>query len=60
MNKNTIRVAFLKSICRLLLPKDVWIGKHFGAFTQKWDICFGKLDDRGVLQGVLEKDISSN
>jgi hypothetical protein len=53
-----VRVLIIKMICRLLLPKNVFVGKHFGAYTQKYDIVFGVLDNRGVLQGVLPKDIT--
>ena len=51
------RLAIVRAICRMLLPRNVWVGKHFGAYTQRWDILFGKLDSRGVLQGVLDRDI---
>lgn len=51
-----IRLAIVKAVCWLLLPRDVWIGKHFGAYTQKWGVMFGRVDRRGVLQGVLDKD----
>lgn len=54
-----LRLAILRLACRLLLPRDVWIGKHHGAYTQRWDICIGKLDNRGVLQGVLDRDVGA-
>lgn len=54
-----MRLLIIRFICRLLLPKGIWVGKHWGAYTQKYDIVFGKLDYRGVLQGVLDKDVKS-
>jgi hypothetical protein len=47
-----IKLKFLKLICKLLLPKNIWIGNHFGPFTQKYTIEFGTLDNRGVIQGL--------
>jgi hypothetical protein len=54
-----LRLAILRMACRLLLPRDVWIGKHHGAYTRRWDICLGRLDSRGVLQGVLDRDVGA-
>lgn len=54
-----LRLAAVKVVCRLLLPRDVWVGKRFGAYTQRPAICLGKLDNRGVLQGVLDRDIGA-
>jgi len=54
-----VRLAIVRAICRMLLPRDIWVGKHFGAYTQRWDIIFGKLDGRGVLQGVLDRDVGA-
>lgn len=52
------RLLVIKIICTALLPRDFWVGKHFGAYTNKYRITFGRLDGRGVLQGMLEKDIN--
>ena len=52
-----LRLRILRLVCKLLLPRDLWVGKHFGAYTQKWDVIFGRLDGRGVLQGVSEEEI---
>lgn len=54
-----LRLATVRAVCRLLLPRDVWVGKRFGAYTQRLDICLGKLDNRGVLQGVLDRDVGA-
>jgi len=54
-----LRIATLRIACRLLLPRGVWIGKHFGAYTQRWDIVLGRLDSRGVLQGVTDRDVGA-
>ena len=52
-----LRLAIVRVVCRALLPRNVWIGKQFGAYTQRWDILLGRLDSRGVLQGVLDRDV---
>lgn len=54
-----LRLAIVRAVCWLLLPRNVWVGKHFGAYTQRWDINLGRLDNRGVLQGVLDRDIGA-
>ena len=54
-----LRLAIVRSVCSALLPRGVWVGKHFGAYTQRWDIMLGKLDSRGVLQGVLDSDVDT-
>jgi hypothetical protein len=51
-----LRLAVVKTVCRLLLPRNVWIGLHFGAYSQKWSIHLGRLDSRGVLQGLSDHD----
>ena len=53
------RLIILRMVCWVLLPRDIWIGKHYGGYTQKWGICLGRLDNRGVLQGVLDKDVDA-
>jgi len=55
-----LRLQLLCLACRVLLPKNVWVGKHFGAYTRKYDVVFGRLDSRGVLQGIEPKDINDN
>ena len=47
-----MKIVILKLICSLFLPKDIFIGKHCGPYTQKYNIFFGKIDNRGVLQGI--------
>ena len=58
LNRNVIRLrlAIVRTVCRAFLPRDVFVGKHFGAYTQRWDICLGRLDSRGVLQGMSDHD----
>ena len=51
-----IRLAIVRAVCRLLLPRNVWVGMHFGAYTQKWSVQLGRLDNRGVLQGISDRD----
>lgn len=31
-------------------------GKHKGTYTQRYQVTFGRLDNRGVLQGMTAKD----
>ena len=60
LNTKTImrlRLVFLRWVCWLLLPRDIWVGKYYGAYLQEWEIHFGRLDNRGVLQGVADRDI---
>ena len=54
-----LRLAIVRAVCRALLPRGVWVGKHFGAYTQRFDIVLGRLDSRGVLQGVLDRDVGA-
>lgn len=51
-----IRLEIVRAVCRLLLPRNVWVGMHFGAYTQKWSVHLGRLDNRGVLQGISDRD----
>lgn len=51
-----IRAAIIVLVLKLLLPRNVWVGKHLGAYTQRWDIIFARLDDRGVLQGMTREE----
>ena len=52
----SLRFKILTLLCKILLPKDLFVGNHYGAYTQKHDIVFGKLDERGVLQGYDVKN----
>ena len=53
------RIRLLRFLCSFLLPRDVWVGNHFGVYSQKYNIVFGRLDSRGVIQGVTDADIVS-
>jgi len=55
-----MRIKILKAVCRLFLPRGVWVGKYFGAYTQRYDIIFGRLDSRGVMQGIAENDLKTD
>lgn len=46
------RIKLAKAAVKLLLPRGLWIGNHKGAYTCKWAVHLGKMDNRGVLQGV--------
>lgn len=52
------RLVILRAVASVLLPKGVWIGKHFGPYTQRWDVVFGTLDQRGVVQGASLEEIA--
>ncbi len=54
-----LRLWIVRSACRIALPRDVWVGKNFGAYTQRWDVVLGRLDSRGVLQGVSDRDVGA-
>lgn len=58
ISRNIMRVRLLivRAVCYLLLPRNVWVGKYFGAYTQKWYVQLGRLDNRGVLQGLGDYD----
>jgi len=51
-----IRLAIVRSVCRAFLPRNVWVGMHLGVYTQKWSVHLGRLDNRGVLQGLDDRD----
>ena len=53
-----LRLLIVKLVCMMFLPRHVWVGKHFGVYTQRFNVVFGKLDSRGVLQGYTEHDLS--
>ena len=50
------RIKLAKAAVKALLPKGLWVGNAFGGYTQKWSVHLGKLDSRGVLQGVADHD----
>lgn len=52
---NLARIKLAKLFVRLLLPRDLWLGNHKGAYTQKWSVHLGVLDSRGVLQGIEDR-----
>lgn len=31
-----LRLAIVRAVCWMLLPRNVWVGKHFGAYTCRW------------------------
>ncbi|WP_414039315.1 hypothetical protein ACJU26_08795 [Acidithiobacillus sp. M4-SHS-6] len=47
-----LRLLVVKLACWLCLPEEIWVGKTVGVYTQKVFIQFGKLDARGILQGL--------
>jgi hypothetical protein len=51
------RINLAKVAVKILLPPDIWIGNHKGSYTCKWAVHLGKLDSRGVLQGVEERSL---
>lgn len=52
-----MKILLLKCLLRTLMPKDVFVGIYKGAYTQKYDVVFGRLDSRGVLQGICEEEV---
>jgi len=50
-----IRIKLAKAAVKVLLPRNVFAGNYFGLYTQKWSVHLGKLDERGVLQGVEDR-----
>jgi hypothetical protein len=53
------RLYIVRWVCRMLLPRHVWVGKHFGVYTQRFDVVFGVLDNRGVLQGRTARELGA-
>ena len=51
-----LRLAIVRAVCWIFMPRNVWAGKHYGAYTCRWSIQLGKLDNRGVLQGLSDRD----
>lgn len=47
-----LRIKAAKAAVKILLPRGLFVGNHFGTYTQKWSVHLGKIDSRGVLQGV--------
>ncbi|MFA7175289.1 MAG: hypothetical protein WC340_18085, partial [Kiritimatiellia bacterium] len=54
--KALVEVVHRPRTGRMLLPRNVWVGKHFGAYTCRWSVHLGRLDNRGVLQGLSDRD----
>ena len=54
-----LRLAIVKAVCWLLLPRGLWVGKNFGPYVCRWFIAFGRIDNRGVLQGMSEQQVIS-
>lgn len=54
-----IRLSIVRVVCWAILPRGVWVGKHYGAYTCRWSIHLGRLDTRGVLQGLSNHDAGS-
>lgn len=51
-----LRIKLLLAVCRRLMPFNLWVGNHYGAYTTEYDVVFGRLDYRGVLQGVSTEE----
>ena len=51
-----VRIKLAKLAVGILLPRGIWIGKHKGAYTCKWAVHLGRMDNRGVLQGVEDRN----
>lgn len=50
-----LRIKAVKLVVKLLLPSDIWVGNTVGVYTRKMSVHLGKLDSRGVLQGVEDR-----
>ena len=50
-----LKLAVVKAVCWLLLPRGLWVGKNFGPYTCRWLVSFGRIDSRGVLRGITEQ-----
>jgi hypothetical protein len=50
------RIKLAKAAVKVLLPRNVFAGNYFSVYTQKWSVHLGKLDERGVLQGVEDRN----
>lgn len=53
----TLRIGFVMLVIKIFMPQDFFVGKHYGTYTCKYQVTFGRLDKRGVLQGVAARDI---
>lgn len=51
-----VRIKLAKVCVHILLPRGLWLGNHKGVYTQKWAVHLGRLDSRGVLQGVEDRN----
>ena len=54
-----LRLAIVKAVCWLLLPRGLWVGKNFGSYTCRWLVSFGRINNLGVLQGISEQQVIS-
>ena len=54
-----LRLAIVKAVCWVCLPRGLWVGKNFGPYAFRWFIAFGRIDNRGVLQGMSEQQVIS-
>lgn len=50
-----IRIKLAKLAVWLLLPRGLFLGNHKGAYTCRWSVHLGRIDSRGVLQGVEDR-----
>ena len=55
-----LRLAIVKAVCWVCLPRGLWVGKNFGPYALRWFVAFGQIDNRGVLQGVSEQQVISS
>ena len=54
-----LRLAIVKAVCWSCLPRGLWVGKNFGPYSLRWFVAFGRIDNRGVLQGMSEQQVIS-
>lgn len=54
-----LRLAIVKAVCWVCLPRGLWVGKNFGPYSCRWFVAFGRIDNRGVLQGMSEQQVIS-
>ena len=54
-----LRLAIVKAVCWVCLPRGLWVGKDFGPYSCRWFVAFGRIDNLGVLQGMSEQQVIS-
>ena len=54
-----LRLAIVKAVCWVCLPRGLWVGKNFGPCAFRWFVAFGQIDNLGVLQGMSEQQVIS-